>query len=115
MPSVSPRIAVWSKSIEVFDDIRRVEPPAHTDLEDDNVAFLLGEPKERRCRDQLENGCALVHLIRRFADLFHGFREFVVGDIFAVELDALVKAVDVGRGIEPGFIAGCLEDVRHHA
>ena len=43
-------------------------------------------------------------------DEFRDMAELIIGDRFAVDLHPLVKAVDVGGGIQAGSISGFAQD-----
>ena len=45
------------------DDVRRIQPPAHADLEHDILAAAVGEPPEGRGGHQLELGALFAHAL----------------------------------------------------
>lgn len=88
------------------DDVGGVEASAKADLEDGNINGLLGEVEERergQCLEEAGRVGQVAGADQPFGggvDLEVEPREVVVGDGGAVDLDALVDAGEVGRGVE---------------
>ena len=116
---VSPSLSAWSSETGVMtrerrlgDDVGGVEAASETDLEDQGVGGMLGEGEEGRRRGDLEesDGIAGVDALdalqqRDKLGLADGFR----AAICAGELDALMEAHEMGRGVDVDALARRLQ------
>ena len=110
LPSVAPSFSAWSIDTGVMTvsagrshDVGRIEPAAETDLQQQRIGRMLGEGEERRRGRDLE--------LRDVVAVVHGLRarqhidERLLADrprlaVLAGELDALVKAHEMRRGVD---------------
>ena len=108
---------------EGVDDVGGVETAAQADFEDGDVDRACaslepfsGEVEEGERGEDLEEAGGMGQIAGfdeaagGLVDLEVEAGEVVVGDLDAVDLDALVDADEVGRGVEAGAVAGGGED-----
>jgi len=89
------------------DDIRGIEPAAHTDLEDGHVHPVAGKMKKGQGRRELEVGHPFTV---RPAHLTDAPAEDLLGDHGPVHPDTLPEIDEVGRRVEPGPAPGDPQD-----
>ena len=96
--------------------VRRIQPPAETDLEHNGAAFLRGEiPKAHRGEDLKLRG-RVGHAAGGLLHGFGGAAERRVGDVRAVNAEPLVHAHKVRGGVKPRFLPRRRQDRgKHHA
>ena len=105
-----------------FDDVGGIETAAHADLEDgdidgmSSICLLSGKVQETEGRDGLEEaggvrqGAFANEALSSVVDAEVEAGEVFVGDLDAVDPDALVDSGEVGGGVEAGAVSGGVED-----
>ena len=88
-------------------DVRTVQPPAQTDLDDGNIDRGVGKILERHGRGQFEKG--RTKRLKETSLARYEVDDVGFGHRHAVYPDTLAEVDQVGRGIEPDAIAGGLE------
>ena len=100
------------------DDVRRVEKPAQTDLNDGIVDVLFGEIIERRRRQHLELGRLLQslgeHRLRRLFCSRDRRREIRLARLLAIDDEALRVRSEMRRGVESRPKARLRQNRRRH-
>ena len=95
-----------------LDDVRRIEPAAKPDLQQQHVGGVLGEGEERRRGRDLELG-DVVAAVRRLRARQHVDQRVLADRVRlaarAGKLDALVEAHQVRRGVDVHARAGGFE------
>ena len=97
-----------------LDNVRRIEPPSEPDLEHNDVTVLLLEPDHGRGGHKLKLRRVIGHRVGRDLHERHIRREYIVVDLLAVYLHALIESVKIGRSEKPGLVACRLEYRRRH-
>ena len=87
---------------------------AHADLTDNEVAVVTGKILKSQRRDHFKLGRLLEDRIREGLDILCDFADFLVGDLHAVDLDALIEADQVGAGVQARFVSGLCEHTGQH-
>ena len=98
-------------------EVRGVEPPAESRLDDRYLDIALRKIIERQRRRHLKERKSLLgHLV---AVLVDEIDHLLLGDHFAVDTDALAEVVQMGRGEESRAVTGLLQyggdDVRNRS
>ena len=78
------------------EDIGRVQPPAHADLEHHEIAGVAGEKGKSDGGYQLKLGGHIGHAVGNGADACRNFRQLRVRDRLSVQADALVERNKIG-------------------
>jgi len=99
-----------------IDDVGGIEATAHADFEHGDVHGRCREVEEAHRRERFKEAGVLCDLAGSDEAVgCFGHREVIagevaVGDFMAVDADALIGALEMGRGVEAGAEAGRLED-----
>ena len=101
-------------SLRRRDDVRRVELAAHADLADNDVALVAGEILKADGCDHLKLGRALEDGFREWLYILGQLADIRIGDLFAVDLNALVEADEIRRGVQTGLVARLAQDGGDH-
>ena len=96
------------------DHVRRVKFAAHADLADHDVAVLAGKILEAERRHHLKLRRPLEDGVGHGLDVLGQLADILVGDLLAVDLNALVEADQIRRGIQAGPVACLAQDGRDH-
>ena len=86
------------RALRRVDDVGGVQRAAQAHLQHHDVAFLFGKPEHPQRRDDLKLGGDIRHGVGGGAHPLHQLHQSLVGDLLAVDLDALIEAIDEGRG-----------------
>ena len=97
-----------------INDVGGIQRAAKAHLQHHDLTFLLGKIEHPKRRDDLKLGGHIFHGIGGGLYLLHQFHQLFVRDLHAVDLDALVEAVDEGRGVQAHPIARGLQAGCHH-
>ena len=95
-------------------DIGGVQRAAEAHFQHHDIALLLGKIEHAQRRDDLELGGHILHGVGGRLHLLHQPHQRVIRNLLSVHLNALVEAVDEGRGVQAHPIARCLQAGRHH-
>ena len=102
------------RTLRRVDDVGGIQRTAQTHFQYHNVAVLLGKAEHPQRCDDLELGGHIGHGICGRPDRFHQAHQFLVADLLAVHLNALIEPVDEGRGVQPHPIPRRLQAGRQH-
>ena len=97
-----------------INDVGGIQRAAKAHLQHHDLTFLLGKIEHPQRRDDLKLGGHILHGISGGLYLLHQSHQFFIRDLHPVDLDALVEAVDEGRGVQAHPIACGLQAGRHH-
>ena len=98
----------------LFNDIGGIQRAAKPHLQHHDIALLLCKIEHTQCGDDLELGGHVLHGIGGGLYLLHQLHQCFVRDLPPVDLDALVEAIDKGRGIQPHPVTGSLQTGCQH-
>ena len=96
------------------DDVRRVKFAAHADLAHDQIAALAGEIFKAQRRDHLKLRRLLEDRVGQGLDVLRDAADLLVGDLHAIDLDALVEPDEEGAGVQARLVSGLCEHAGQH-
>ena len=94
------------------DHVGGVQPPAKTHLQHHQVASRLGEVKKGQGRDDFKFRRLVLHRLPHGPPLADQVGKGRVGDLLSPDTEALVEAVQMGRGVQADPIARLGQDGR---
>ena len=97
------------RDLRTRDHIGGVKFAAETHLQHYDVALPAGKILQRNGGDELELRGQILHPVGKGADLVHDLLQHDIRYLLPVHPDALIEAVQIGRGIESGAVARLTE------
>ena len=87
---------------------------AHADLAHDQIAALAGEIFKAQRRDHLKLRRLLEDRVSQGLDVLRDAADLLVGDLHAIDLDALVEPDEEGAGVQARLVSGLCEHAGQH-
>ena len=75
---------------------------------------MTGKIFKAQRRDHFKLGRLLEDRIRERLDIFRDLADLFVRDLYAVNLDALIEADEIGAGVQARFVSGLREHTGQH-